>query len=664
MILAWGGAVAFCLPEIPLFLAYGRDDLWVPRWVPTLGMPCGSLVLGAFPWRRRWLALLLLLGVQVGVVIPALVLDARTPRSIEPKDVSRREYQWKHAVREGWPNPRDPWVLDLGGGVRMLMTTTCHVDAQGNTLPKAMTTPPAFPPSIESVHAPTTRALENMAAFTQALGCIRFFHPSDEAAGADWAWLAAQGILYVEDSSDAAELSRRLTAWFSPWAPTVGFLPAGSPGSMPPVPHGARGLVRWLHRGPGCGSDAANPAPKVGTGDSLLQPQFLELPGRGTRLAGVALAWTTFQHFHPWLDRRDWFRRLPGALTEAAQAADGTAYLTALQRLTAWVPDGHIFVVRSDRDDFALPPLALALVDGQALVARCWGQAKGIPPGSMILAVDGEPVPLRILRMRELISASTEGWALSRLACGLLAGESGTPVVVDYRTPDGAMRQARLHRTESVREITRPGESSLVQLLPGIWHVVLSQCTELDGPLLMRVIQEAEGIIFDLRDYPENQGLCLAVLAHLAHRPLWSPRWMEPVFTRPNLEGLAWDGSRRWNIAHRRPRARGRVVFLAGGGTISAAETLLGMVEHYRLGILAGEPTAGCNGNRNVTTLPGGLEVSWTGMKVQKHDGSPHEGVGFQPEILIRPTAQGLAQGQDEVLERALALVQAPPPQP
>ena len=57
-------------------------------------------------------------------------------------------------------------------------------------------------------------------------------------------------------------------------------------------------------------------------------------------------------------------------------------------------------------------------------------------------------------------------------------------------------------------------------------------------------------------------------------------------------------------------------------------------------------------------TLPGGYTVTWTGMRVLKHDGSRHHGVGILPTVPVSPTLRGLVEGRDEILERALEVVE------
>jgi C-terminal processing protease CtpA/Prc len=43
-------------------------------------------------------------------------------------------------------------------------------------------------------------------------------------------------------------------------------------------------------------------------------------------------------------------------------------------------------------------------------------------------------------------------------------------------------------------------------------------------------------------------------------------------------------------------------------------------------------------------------------MKVLKHDGSQHHGIGILPTVPVSRTRAGVAAGRDEVLERALEL--------
>ena len=168
-------------------------------------------------------------------------------------------------------------------------------------------------------------------------------------------------------------------------------------------------------------------------------------------------------------------------------------------------------------------------------------------------------------------------------------------------------------------------------------------------------IASAPGVVFDLRGYPQgNHG----VLQHLTDEPLQSAHWQVPQQVYPDQSRrVGFDTSGRWHMEPAEPRVRGEIVFLTDGRAISYAESVMGIVEHYRLGEIVGSATAGANGNVNPLTLPGGYRISWTGMRVIKHDGSQHHLVGIQPTVPAEPTLEGTRAGRDEVLERAVALI-------
>jgi C-terminal processing protease CtpA/Prc len=210
-----------------------------------------------------------------------------------------------------------------------------------------------------------------------------------------------------------------------------------------------------------------------------------------------------------------------------------------------------------------------------------------------------------------------------------------------------------------VQQPAIPGsdEPSVRQLEPSIWYVNLdlAEMTEISENI--DAIASAEGVVFDLRGYPNNNH---GVLGHLLAEPDTSVRWMrvqQAIY--PDRERIAGWRELGWNIQPLAPRIQGRVVFLTDGSAISYAESFMSFVEHYRLAEIVGAPTAGANGNVNPFTLPGGFRVTWTGMRVLKHDGSQHHNIGIQPTVPLEPTIEGIRANRDELLEKALEIIKA-----
>jgi C-terminal processing protease CtpA/Prc len=199
----------------------------------------------------------------------------------------------------------------------------------------------------------------------------------------------------------------------------------------------------------------------------------------------------------------------------------------------------------------------------------------------------------------------------------------------------------------------------VARLDDGIWYVDLERSNPAQIDSVIADLAAARAVIFDARGYPNGTH---GVLANLSPDPLQSAIWRVPRTIRPDHEDPPdWDESGRWLLPPRAPRFAGRAVFLIGPGAISYAESVLGIVEHYRLGALVGEPTAGANGNVNEFTLPSGIIARWTGMRVVKHDGTEHHGIGIRPTVPVRPTIAGIRAGRDEVLEKGLEIARARP---
>ncbi len=142
--------------------------------------------------------------------------------------------------------------------------------------------------------APVDRKADNLTAYARLLAMIRFFHPSDEAAAADWNRVAVAGVAAVENAPDAPTLARSLDDFFRPLAPTVRVFPTGARPALPealrPEPSTENSILVWRHFGGKFeGTSKAfrserisNQAPRFGTLLQAIAPG--DLKGRRVRL--------------------------------------------------------------------------------------------------------------------------------------------------------------------------------------------------------------------------------------------------------------------------------------------------------------------------------------------------------------------------------------------
>lgn len=96
------------------------------------------------------------------------------------------------------------------------------------------------------------RGIENLIAFSRLLSLVRFFHPSDQSAAADWNRVAVAGIGVAEKAADPAALARSLESFFRPLAPTLRVYLRGQRPEAPAElrrPAGPVKAVAWRHFG-------------------------------------------------------------------------------------------------------------------------------------------------------------------------------------------------------------------------------------------------------------------------------------------------------------------------------------------------------------------------------------------------------------------------------
>jgi C-terminal processing protease CtpA/Prc len=226
-----------------------------------------------------------------------------------------------------------------------------------------------------------------------------------------------------------------------------------------------------------------------------------------------------------------------------------------------------------------------------------------------------------------------------------LKGESYTVTVTrqtadDYPLRGPGLREARLPRC--------------TELQPGYFYVDLDRFHDDDfSTEVLPKLTRAKGVVFDVRGYPTVSP---GFLGQLTEQPLSSEMYQTVVTLRPDHRDMKLEG-RPWTIPPSNFRLKVKSAFLTDGRAVSYAETFLALVARHKLGPIIGSPTAGTNGGVNLYVLPDGSRISWTAQKARKLDGSRHHGIGVLPDVPVRRTVKAVAEGRDEVVEKALELI-------
>lgn len=551
--------------------------------------------------------------------------------------------------------------------------------------------------------------VDTLQAFAQLYGVVRYFHPTDAAADADWTALAAQGCAYVRDAKTLGELADRLEQFYRPLAPTLEIWVEGEPAASlregPDAPH--QELVYWQYLGyPGAVLSLYSPPyGKVRVGAERRGRRFAQMPARDevvrkqilpglsiqvpvmlhrdeaaaapagsrpddvdaqlgrrahsakgyadadVRLAAVVEIWNVLRHFYPYQSEVhvDWDGHLRQALLDVGASDDLDGGVQALQRLVHALQDGHGEVGHIRAPGRGSLPFSLDIVEGRAVVVAT-SEPSRFAIGDVVERIGHETALDRIAQTERLLSGSPQWRRFKAAAWEVPKGPKGRTVDVTV-VHNGASRI--VSATYGATEPAPPDRpASIHRYDDGVWYVDLTRAAWADVVLQLPEIAEAPGVVFDMRGYPTDTHPIIDHLIDHQEDALWMH---VPAIVAPGGDVSTWQHL-GWHRKPATPHINGNVAFLTGPGAISYGESLVGYVQAHGLGTRVGAPTAGANGDIVRVDAAGGYFVIFSGMRVTRHDGTSFHRVGLVPDLPVNPTLAGLQEGRDEVLEIGLGV--------
>ncbi|MBN2245993.1 MAG: peptidase S41, partial [Candidatus Aminicenantes bacterium] len=370
------------------------------------------------------------------------------------------------------------------------------------------------------------------------------------------------------------------------------------------------------------------------------------------RLGDVIIAWNVFQHFYPYFEETetDWNSELTTALKEALEDKNAGDFYYTLCQMVAALEDGHGNVYYPGLDRAGLP-FQVEWIDDQVVVTDTQ-EPENFKIGDIIVSVDGIPAKKIILDSEKYISGSPQ-WKRFRSQSMFAEGPNGSKSIFQIKRGDEILEKEVIRSYEQGRKLSE--KPKIKKIEEGIFYVDLNTASMKEINDKIQELADAKGVVFDLRGYPNGNHM---VINHLLTEKDTSAAWMKvPKIIYPDQENIPENWEMGWSLSPLEPRIKGKAVFLTDGRAISYAESFMSFIEHYKLAEIVGQPTAGTNGNVNSFVLPGSITVAWTGMKVVKHDGSQHHLIGIQPTIPMEKTIQGIKEGRDEFLEKAIEVI-------
>lgn len=531
-----------------------------------------------------------------------------------------------------------------------------------------------------NITALTPVQVENLATLARVWGFLKYHHPALAAGQRHWDYELFRIMPTVLAASNRAQANTAMVAWIDKLGPVAHCRECAKPamGELSIKPN-----IEWIRDRETLGAELSERLQRAyenrtgsqffvskatGAGNPLFahEPSYttVKFPDAGYQMLALFRWWNIVQYWAPDRDAAGqfWPAVLQEFIPKIALAQDKDAYQLVLFELIAKLNDTHANLWSSLQ---VRPPLGgcwlpaqVRWVENKAVIWRVTapGDAEnaGLKPGDVIEKMDGAAVTELFEKWVPYYADSNEAARTRDLTAFMTRGSCG-PAALDV-TRAGKAVHVEAARVQ-VKGYTpqwhdQPGETFRL-LSKNVAYVKLSTIKAEDVPRYFKKAMGTKGMVIDIRNYP-SAFMPFAMGSMLAVKPT-----KFVAFTRADL---ANPGTFRFDeepvIEPGGQHYGGKVVVLLDEVSQSLAEYTAVALRAMPNTIVVGSTTAGADGDVSDIPLPGGLHTMVSGLGVFYPDHRPTQRVGIVPDVAVTPTITGITAGRDEVLERAVELIE------
>ncbi|WP_250255029.1 S41 family peptidase [Chryseobacterium sp. Marseille-Q3244] len=372
--------------------------------------------------------------------------------------------------------------------------------------------------------------------------------------------------------------------------------------------------------------------------------------------------WNYVEYFFPYKYETDqnWNDVLTEMIPKFLTINNDQDYQLTLAELVTKTDDSHAFLfsplISLHQYGNRKLPVEYSYAEGKLVITKIndnrFHEKTPFNIGDVIYDVNGKTIPQMVNSLGKYIPASNSWGKVNKVKSKLLFSSSDSLSVKLERNGQNMEVIAKTYFIKDIiiKKVPAPQKWEFLDEEKKTGYVHMGILAKDDVSEMYRNLKSAESIIFDLRNYPK---LTIIPLSELLLPQ--STTYYQFNFPETNYPGKFY--SRKNNIGRKNPDYyKGNVIVLVDENTQSQAETTTMMFKKHPKSKVIGSNTSGANGDI-IKFKIADLDTCFTGLGAYYPDGRETQRIGIIPDILVKPTAEGLKNGKDEVLERALLYI-------
>jgi C-terminal processing protease CtpA/Prc len=406
--------------------------------------------------------------------------------------------------------------------------------------------------------------------------------------------------------------------------------------------------------------------PGVGNPDFKNENDYssMKYPDAGFRLLTLYRYWNIIQYYFPYknLIEEAWKSVLEEFIPKFIDAKDETEYTLAVLELIGRIHDTHANIWSKNQalnNYFGLRYVAaeLTFIEGKPVVTGFYdensGKETGLEIGDIISTINNRRVEEIVKERLKYSPASNYPTQLRDIARDLLRTNDSIINIEFIRNVKAENKILKTYKDINIYRKFYITDTCFKLINKDIAYISNGSLKREYLPEIWKEIENAKGLIIDIRNYPSDFPI-YDLSSYLM--PKSSPF---VKFTNGSIEspGL-FTFTKSLNAGKKNKNYyKGKVVILINEISQSSAEFHTMAYRVNPNSTVIGSTTAGADGNVSQFYLPGGISTMISGIGVYYPDGKETQRIGIVPDIELRPTIQGIKEGRDELLDKAIKVI-------
>ena len=380
----------------------------------------------------------------------------------------------------------------------------------------------------------------------------------------------------------------------------------------------------------------------------------------GYRFLSLFRYWNMIEYFFPYknLIEKSWDEILKEYIPKMVTCNDELAYKLTILSLIGEIHDTHANIWDKSLDDFfgkKIVPLEVKFAENKVVIVKKSNLLSSnwhINVGDIITEVNGIKIEKIVAEKIKYCPASNYTAKLRDVSNRLL------------RTNDNSLILTLENRTTTYTETVntvrstafRFGDTAVAshsEIGKEIGYIYPGTLKKGEIDEIMKSFRDKKGIVIDLRCYPSD-FIVFRLGKYLMPEPTEFAKFTTTSLTNPGLFAFI----KPLKVGEKNPDYyKGKVVILIDEKTQSQAEYTAMALRVAPKATVIGSTTAGADGDVSSILLPGNIRTMISGIGVYYPNDSETQRIGIVPDIEIKSNITRIREGKDEVLDKAIELI-------